>query len=113
MTKDNQPAGHTAGPRADVRVHLTNPESGYESETQARVTMDEWVVLDRVLCGTGAVYVAAPDLLEALKGMCDAYELLCQQSGMNYHESPSSKYAHARAAIRRAQPEQSAQQGEG
>lgn len=33
-----------------------------------------------------------------LRGMCDAYELLCQQSGMKYHESPSSKYAAARQA---------------
>lgn len=34
-----------------------------------------------------------------LTGMCDAYELLCQQSGMNYHESASSKYARARAFL--------------
>lgn len=53
-------------PKADVRVVLTNPESGYESETTAKVTVAEWVVIDRILCGTGTVYTAALDLLEAV-----------------------------------------------
>lgn len=39
------------------------------------------------------------ELRAHLTGMLDAYELLCQQSGMNYHESPSSKYAVARAYL--------------
>ena len=39
------------------------------------------------------------ELARHLTGMLDAYELLCQQSGMNYHESPSSKYAAARQAL--------------
>ena len=41
-------------------------------------------------------------LLATLECMCDAYELVCADSGMNYHESKSSKYAHARALIARA-----------
>ena len=56
---------HTAGPRAKVRVHLTNPESGYESETEATVSVSDWTVIDAVLCGRGQTYAAAPDLLEA------------------------------------------------
>lgn len=67
--------------RANVRVHLTNPESGYESETEARATADEWVVIDAILCGhaRSSVYMAAPDLLEVLtksaEGWANAIEL--------------------------------------
>lgn len=53
--------------RANVLVKLTNPESGYESEIEATVSPEEWVVMDRVLCGHGQEYTAAPELLEALR----------------------------------------------
>ena len=39
------------------------------------------------------------ELERHLTGMCDAYELLCQQSGMLYYDSPTSKYAAARSAL--------------
>ena len=36
-----------------------------------------------------------------LKGLCDAYELVCDDSGMRYHLSPTSKYAASRAFLAR------------
>ncbi len=56
---------HTPGPKADVLIRLTNPESGYVSETAAKVTASDWQVIDRVICGSGHLYAAAPDLFEA------------------------------------------------
>lgn len=56
-----------SGPRASVRVHLTNPESGYESETETTVSPGQWAVIDAVLCGREQPYASAPALLEALK----------------------------------------------
>lgn len=58
--------------RANVLVKLTNPESGYESEIEATVSPEEWVVMDRVLCGHGQEYVAAPELLEAVQDLLSA-----------------------------------------
>lgn len=56
---------HTPGPKADVLIRLTNPESGYVSETAAKVTASDWQVIDRVICGSGHLYAAAPELFEA------------------------------------------------
>ena len=57
----------TKGPKARVTVKLINPESGYESETEASVSAEDWNVIDRVLCGRGQVYAAAPTMAEALE----------------------------------------------
>ena len=62
---------HTKGPRASVRVFLVNPESGYESDTEATVSADQWAVIDAVLCGREQPYASAPDLLEALQSLID------------------------------------------
>ena len=53
--------------RASVTVLLTNPESGDVSETKGTVSASEWDAFDRILCGTGAVHTAAPDMLAALE----------------------------------------------
>lgn len=60
---------HTPGPKADVLIRMTNPESGYVSETAAKVTASDWHVIDRVICGSGHLYAAAPDLFEALQNL--------------------------------------------
>lgn len=46
---------------------------------------------------------AVPDVLEALKGMCDAYKELCLMSGYNFHQSGGSRYTAARAALAKAE----------
>ncbi|HEV7352549.1 MAG TPA: hypothetical protein VGN74_05410 [Brevundimonas sp.] len=45
---------------------------------------------------------AAPDLLEALKNLSDAYEALCEMAEKDFHRQAHSHYAKARAAISRA-----------
>jgi len=50
-----------------------------------------------------AVIAAVPDMLEALKGMCDAYKELCLMSGYNFHQSGGSRYTAARAALAKAE----------
>lgn len=42
------------------------------------------------------------ELVEGLGRLADAYECLCGQAGMNYHESAGSHYAKARALIAKA-----------
>ena len=45
---------------------------------------------------------AIPDreeIVGVLRSLADAYECLCGQAGMNYHESPSSHYARARSLL--------------
>lgn len=73
--------------RAQVRVHLKNPDSGYQSETNAQVTVDEWRVIDAVLCGYGQKYTAAPDLLEA----CRAGAEVLEQYVHALHHMPSEQ----------------------
>ncbi len=54
-------------------------------------------------------YVRADVLAEALwllARLADAYEIVCGDTGKNYHQSPGSYYAHARAFLSR-QPEPS------
>jgi hypothetical protein len=48
------------------------------------------------------LYAAAPDLLEALEGLSDAYAALCGMTGKDFCEAESSRYAVARAAIAKA-----------
>jgi hypothetical protein len=39
------------------------------------------------------------ELEESLHGLCGAYEALCADTGMPYHQSPGSYYSHARATL--------------
>lgn len=42
---------------------------------------------------------ATDEVVAVLRALADAYECLCGQAGMNYHESPSSHYARARSLL--------------
>lgn len=43
---------------------------------------------------------ARVEMLESLLDrMCDAYKLVCDDSGMRYYQSPGSLYAHSRQAL--------------
>jgi hypothetical protein len=65
--------------------------------------LEEKAVGHSLIYGGLGIYQEAKSRIEELErhltGMCDAYELLCQQARMPYHESPSSKYVAARQAL--------------
>jgi len=84
---------HTPGPKADVLIRLTNPESGYVSETVAKVTASDWHVIDSVICGSGHLYAAAPDLFEALR------QLLGNAEIARYHLYATDEAALAGSAL--------------
>ena len=44
------------------------------------------------------------EIVGVLRALADAYECLCGQAGMNYHESPSSHYARARSPLAKLEP---------
>jgi hypothetical protein len=123
MTKDNQPAGHTAGPwtLGNTQRHISTPnrwtvrEHEFPNAPYEGQLDDEWGVYPPTgYCGPVALVAgaenarliaSAPDLLEALLELVEFREAECDPG--------DSTWAKVDAALRRAQPEQSAQQGEG
>ncbi|OWR16573.1 hypothetical protein [Brevundimonas diminuta] len=92
---------HTPGPKADVLIRLTNPESGYVSETAAKVTASDWQVIDRVICGSGHLYAAAPELFEALEAFSREYDGFEDGNG-----DPCPILKQARAALSKSTAQQ-------
>ena len=98
---------HTPGPKADVLVKLTNPESGYVSETAAKVTASEWHVIDRVICGSGQLYVAAPDLLAVAIKSHEPYEGLSEDDIRSLYGPEEAELALSlRSALSKATTQQ-------
>lgn len=67
---------HDGPPRADLYSYAT-PEQTLE-----------WRAADLLSTNTEAMALLAR--------LCDAYELVCNDSGLTYHHSPGSVYAHCR-----------------
>lgn len=77
------------GLHEDNNTELYNIEDADEAMAEAATALADMQA--QVAAGEG--------LADLFYRLCDAYELVCNDTGKNYHQSRGSVYAHARQAL--------------
>lgn len=103
MTHTHTPAPWKVGTVKGKQVIYYTPTSHMaEGATNILATITKSKMRPDIMDANAALIAAAPDLLEALKGLVSAYQTLCAYHGLKYDLDPHSWCQAGQRAIAKA-----------